>query len=786
MLSAGGGMAVFGWIFYFSKKEKTAFLFVLLCISCLEAGFYTRQNHRYNSNSLRNITCSGYADFYGTLYRTPSRGRNNDRLFVTVNKVECDGRSISVKGNLRVTVRRTDPKQKITMFARGDKVKISARLLPRKNFANFAATPFENYLKVRNIHNRAVCKSPLLLQKQSDSDSWNPLNRISRFKQNLLEKIDRYFPSGQSQNEQCEGPLLEALLLGERDRIDPGLNQALLKSGLYHLLAISGAHIAILSFFIFSLFRLIRFPQRTSYLLLGFILVFYLLLIEGRPSVFRATLMALLFIAGKLLWNDVNLLNTVSLSAFILLIINPFYLQDAGFQLTYAATFSIILFFPALLKSLPKLPLHLSEIFAVTLAAQIGIIPIMICSFHRVALSSLLLNFIALPLVGLIMGFGYLFLFFSFLVPFLGKLCALAVALLIKIFIQAAELFDTITFLSTRLPSPPLWVVLGYVVSLLLFLLPKKYKGQVPLTMLLFFSFLLLSLIHPFTPSRANLKVTFVDVGQGDSTLVEFPGEKTMLVDGGGTPDDNFDIGEYVVSPFLWKKGLKKIDFVVLTHAHPDHMNGLKAVVRNFKIEEIWEAFRPENDPAYQQFRNAASSRVSFKQVFRGDSRAVGGVLIQALHPPAGRTRIFRAENNQSLVLKLSYEKLSILLTGDIEREAEESIVDSRQQAKSHILKVPHHGSRSSSTKTFVNIVAPRIAVICVGAGNRYLLPHEEIVKRYLSLGTSLYRTDIHGAIEVATNGTMLTLRTARQPRLEKKYFIRPGNPGRKPEQVPQ
>lgn len=771
-------MIAAAWIYYGKKRGKTAFFFILLGVFFIGSGLYSRHTRLYDSNSLRRLECSEYADFFGRLYRTPSRGRTGDRLYLDVSKVQCEGRIFSAEGNLLVTVRRAEGnRKKIFTLIRGDYIKISARLLPRKSYANFSVSPYQNYLKTRHIHNRAVCKSILLLEKQREADLRNPINRISRAKQNILKKIDHYFPAEQSSRHGHEGPLLEALLLGERNRIHPDVSQALLNSGLFHLLAISGAHIAILSFFVFLLFRLIRVPKRLSFFLLGLILVFYLLLVEGRPSVLRAVLMALLFIIGKLIWRDVNLLNTVSLSALILLLCNPFLLQDAGFQLTYAATFSIILFYPALLNKMPKLPLRLSEIFAVTLTAQIGVLPIMVCSFNRVALASLVLNFFALPLVGLIMGLGFIFVFFSFILPFLGQISAAAVHHSIGIFMKAVSLFDAAAFLSYRLPSPPFWVVLGYIVFLLLLKAPKKCKGQFPVTVFFFSAFLLIMLTYPFSPSQPHFRVTFIDVGQGDSILIEFPGGKTMLVDGGGTPEDTFDIGEYVVCPFLWKKGLKKVDTVVLTHAHPDHMNGLKAVAGNFDIGEVWESCSPEDNPAYQKFREAVARKTTLKRLFRGENLTVGGVSIQVLHPPPCPNPVFQAHNNQSMVLKLTYGRLSVLLTGDIEKEAELSISSSGLETKSFILKVPHHGSRSSSSLMFIGNTNPSIGVISVGAGNRYLLPHEQIIRRYRSFGIALYRTDRHGAVEISSDGKMATLRTGCEPRRKKTFFLKSASP---------
>ena len=228
--------------------------------------------------------------------------------------------------------------------------------------------------------------------------------------------------------------MLEALLLGEDGRLDEPTVENLQKTGLYHLFAISGGHIAIINLLLFSLFRLVRMSRRASSLALGVFLVFYTVLVEGSPSVLRATLMTLAFLGGRLLWKDVHVLNTIAASAFVLLLANPASLFDIGFQLTYAATLTIILFTPPLLARLPRLPLKTAELAGLSVTAALGASPIVARSFNRVAFSSLILNFPAIPLVGLIMGVGYAFLPFAAAFPGAAGPPAALLRLLVAVF----------------------------------------------------------------------------------------------------------------------------------------------------------------------------------------------------------------------------------------------------------------------------------------------------------------------------------------------------------------
>jgi len=749
------------WLLYPLQKHKLSFLFVLFTTFLFGASLYTFSSRSFEENSLRKLKQTTYADFYGTLYKSPSFGIEKDYLFLKVKKVVYQNKEEKINGNLRITVPRSSEfPASLSLYTR-DKVKVSARLLPYKNFQNFKTFSLDAYLKSQKIHNRASAKSPLLVEKIESGKKYSPIRLISVIRQKIQKKIKKHFSSPDTSSLSPQGAVLEALLLGERKRMDYSVTQSLQKAGIYHLFAISGAHIAIISFFLFSLFNLMRIPNRFSYLLVMAFLLFYVFLVEGRPSVLRATIMTLAFLFGKLIWRNVNLINTISISAFILLLFNPFSLFSVGFQLTFAATFSIILFFPKIIKLLPRLPLRISEIMAISLTAQLGVLPFIASSFNRVTFSSLILNFAALPLVALIMSCGYIFIPLSFVSSFLAQLLAKVLNYLIDLLIGCSHIFDSLTFISYRIPTPHLLTITGYFLFLYLLLLPLKIKRQKLILFLCFLVFFAVLISYPFSPKSKNLKLTFIDVGQGESVLVEFPGKRKMLIDGGGFPEGTFDVGENVVSPFLWKKGLKKIDYLVLTHAHPDHLNGLKAVSKNFKIGEYWEAYSPTEVEAYTEFKSLLGSFIPIKRLFRGDSYQQKKVIIEVLHPESGKTYVPTVHNDHSLVLRLLYGQTSILLPGDIGTDAENKILENSREIQSQVLKSPHHGSRTSSSKAFLDRVAPEIVVISIGLGNRYGLPDHEVLERYKKMGIKVYRTDHHGAVEVSSDGQRIYVRTA-------------------------
>lgn len=753
---------VCAWIF-FAALEKTgvAFAFILLAFFFLGSSMHTFQNNSFDNNPLKQLKADEYIDFYGKLYKSISRGRERDYLFLRVEKIAVHNEQKKMRGNLRISFPHTQELSSALNLHLGDEVRVSANLSPSQGYRNFGPSALEMFLKNQNIHNRAFTKSPMLIEKLRNGNRVSFPRIISILRGNLQRKIERHFPDPRYPRLSPQGAVVEALLLGERGRLDPEISHGLQHSGIFHLFAISGAHIAIISFLLFFFFRFLKLPDRTSSILLIFFLIFYALLVEGRPSVMRATIMALAFLLGKLIWRKANLLNTLAISAFIILLFNPTGLFLIGFQMTFAATLSIILFFPKVIHLLPRLPLRISEIFTMSLTAQLGVLPFVASSFNRIAFSSLILNFAAIPLVGLTMAIGYIFLLFSMLNPLLAGICAKLIHFLVNVLISVSHSLDPVPGLSFRIPSPPQFVVLGYFVFLGLLLIPSKFKRQKALTAAFFAIFFGLLVFHPFPSYSKTLKLTFIDVGQGDSILVEFPGRKKMLVDGGGTPEDIFDIGERIVSPFLWQKNIRKIDYLVLTHAHPDHMNGLKAVARNFRIKEFWEAFSPDDNRSYEVLRKRLSSSTSLKRMFRGHVQIIDGVKIEVLNPQRSNPIVSKILNDQSLVLRISYGQTAFLLAADIGEAPEKEIARTAPSIQSDVLKSPHHGSDSSSSEEFLSAVAPRFLVLTVGAGNRYNLPDEEVVNRYQDFGARVLRTDIDGAVEFSSDGKELSFRTA-------------------------
>jgi competence protein ComEC len=259
---------------------------------------------------------------------------------------------------------------------------------------------------------------------------------------------------------------------------------------------------------------------------------------------------------------------------------------------------------------------------------------------------------------------------------------------------------------------------------------------------------------------QKDLRLTFIDVGHGDSILIEFPKGKKMLIDGGGLYEDRFDIGKNVIAPFLWKKRIRKIDTLVLTHPDPDHLKGLNFIASQFSIGQFWDNGFQTGSESYLQLKEILKEKkIETKSLNEEFSpQIINGVEISVLNPPVLNTTQRKVHNlwnlnNSSLVMKLQFKNISILLTGDIEKEAEKQMLKKGFLLHADVLKIPHHGSSSSSSLLFLESVNPTYAILSVGERNIGRLPNPEVLMRYERLGAKLFRTDRHGAITVVTDG---------------------------------
>jgi competence protein ComEC len=545
------------------------------------------------------------------------------------------------------------------------------------------------------------------------------------------------------------------MVLGDRTGIDDATSEAFKAAGTYHVIAISGAQVALVAGALLWGLRRFMGPL-SSCLLVSTALIFYATVVGGEAPVSRAAITAVVLLLGRALDLDGDLANLLGLAALLLLLASPTSIRDPAFQLSFAATLGILLFTPALRARCPALPLHLDLAIAVSVAAQAAVLPILLAHFHRLSPAALVMNLVAVPLSGLVLLTGIGVLAVAALAPALATLAGDVAWMSAHVLWRSGQVALLVPALDVRLGGPPPWAVLLYAVGLLGLVRWGPSRRPAMLAAAGLVGFLLPSSTQG---GDGCLHLTVLDVGQGDCLVLRSPRGRVWIVDTGGSFESSFDVGEAVLGPYLWSQGIHRIDRLAITHAHPDHVGGVPFLLRHFSVEEVWEGLAPRQDPTYASLDRALdSSGATRLTMWAGRKQDWDGVVVEVLGPPPPKRPPWKTRNDDSLVLSFDWGQTRLLLTGDLEREGESRLTT----GSSTVLKVPHHGSRSSSTSEFVARVRPRIGVVSVGFRNRFGHPHEEVLRRYREQGTQLYRTDRDGSVTIVTDGLQTWIRTFR------------------------
>jgi competence protein ComEC len=550
------------------------------------------------------------------------------------------------------------------------------------------------------------------------------------------------------------GALLAGLLLGDRSALPGETDEAFRRAGVYHVLAVSGFNVALIASSVFASLALVGVPRRATAVVAGAVLVGFGLVVGGQPSVVRATVMGLLLLLSVLLERESQVMNALCLGGLLLMAWRPGDLWDPGFQLSFAATAGIIYLaepFALFLKE-RRWPHGLATAVAVSLAAQLPVTPIMLSHFNQLSLIGVAANLLVVPLAGPATTLGMLALLVHLASEaaaslLFNTLWVLLVALRLVVWAAAS-----VPGAMVRLPAPSAAAIVAWCAALILVpqlgarVAPRVAAGA------LVAAAVALSVWPWVSPGDGRLRVTFLDVGQGDATFVELPEGPRILVDGGPGGAGRFDVGERVVSPFLWNRPVGRLDAVALSHSDSDHAGGLAAVLRHFRVREFWEGGRwglGSRDTLLALSRSSAVRRV----LRDGQRLWIGRALVTVLNPDRQPSA---NPNDDSLVLRLDWRGVSLLLTGDLGFAGEGRMLERGAPVHVLVLKVAHHGSRSSSSAEFLASARPSFAIISVGSRNPFRHPTSEALARLEDAGARVYRTDRDGAVVLETDGTRL------------------------------
>ena len=698
-------------------------------------------------------------------------------LSLQVTRWEWGGETVAADGGVRLTVAGTLGLDAVGRWRAGRTVRVPALLRDPGRYLDPGLRDSRLGLARKGVALVGTVKSGTLVEVLAQgnwlAEAGAALRAYTR------EAVRRHVGGHDPQS----AAIVTAILIGDRVGLDQDVQRRLQEAGTYHVIAISGGNIAILAGLLLWGLRVAGASQRAGSVVTIGVLVAYATVVGGSASVVRATAMAVSYLLARQADLRGAPLNALAVACALILLATPDSIADVAFWLTFGATLGIMV---GLGQAGAKLPRAwwlraTGSLLLTSLSAELALLPVGALVFSRVTFAGLVLNFAAIPLMTVAQVAGMLVVALAPVWSLAADLCGLAAYLGAAGLVWSTGLLDVLPWLSYRLP-PPHWIAItGYYVSWVAWLAAKpagaasgraarwcrrvRVAGVVGVvTCGAWIVTEPVTLVAPGVAGR--LRVTTLDVGHGDAILVQLPDRRSVLVDAGGSLTGSpFDIGGRVVAPVLWALGTRRLDVLVLTHGDPDHAGGAAAVVRDFRPREIWEGVPVPNLPLMQALRQQAEAAgIPWRQRLAGQVVRLGDVLLRIHHPPPADWERRRVRNDDSMVIELEYGQVSVVLAGDIGADVERGLARRFGPTALRVLKIPHHGSSTSSAREFVSALRPRVAILTAGTNTRV---SDDVLRRYQEVGAIVYRTDVHGAVTVETDGRRLTVSTFTGARAE-------------------
>lgn len=616
----------------------------------------------------------------------------------------------------------------------GDLIKIKGEYSAPEVARNYKGFDYSQYLKTLNIYGTIKVEESKIINKNQLSPILISINNI---KEKMIDNANRNMPKRTAN-------LLLGILIGKRDNIQEDIIESFRTANLSHILAVSGAHTSYIILGITYLISKSKTPKRIGYIITIINLLIFIIITGASYSVVRACIMAIVVIGAKICYRKENFFTSICISLIIILIQNPFAINDIGLKLSFMGTAGIVIFNKSITNFFIKLKIKqkIAKALSVTFSAQLMIMPITILNFNTISLTFFISNILASPLLGIIIIFGFISIFISSILNPISKILFLILHIFLELLILVSKVTEKIPGSSILVKTPNILFAIVYYILILFFnyffvikqnptrrfhkkiikiITIKNIKNAFKVIAVVFLIMLLLTrIVRIINPT---LKIYFIDVGQGDSTLIVTPKNKKILIDGGEGKTN-------VLFQYLLDRRINKIDYIIISHFDSDHCNGLIEIIEKMRVENIVMSKQSKESEEYKKILEIIKQKnIKVSSVKAEDKIIIEKNLYTKILNPAEKFE-FQDLNNNAIVSKLVYKNFSMLFTGDIEKAEENLAKKYKNELKSTILKVAHHGSKTSTSEEFLKYVEPQIALIGVGENNKFGHPNQITIEK--------------------------------------------------------